>query len=411
MKLTKIFYATMAVVSLAACSSNDDNGDFISKSGTIDVSVKLPQQTRGAIGETVPDGTPQVKENGLKAYILRGNTTVQTKVLELNEGAYKGTISGIALSGSERVVVGINHNRINAEGLSVDEIQPAENALGTKALENVYYYTEPKVLTKESDTQYSAEFKDILPVAARVEVSGKIISDEKVVKDGKADVKVIVPNNYSSVYDAGDKTAVKTTNKGSLWYDFSSPNLDVENNTKVIANHLFAGDEQRIAFQISADIYKLHQIGGMNVKVEDSYVYYATDDQTYLWKSDDKFYKVTFNQDGKAIVENTPTNGVVLKTTPMVTGNQGGFYALIKFGDSKKDAKPGEYSAGYVYKINLGKIDWNGDGKYDDTDKFNPLDPDGPGPGTVEPTTGDADVSVMATVKEWTLQNVIPGVE
>ena len=83
---------------------------------------------------------------------------------------------------------------------------------------------------------------------------------------------------------------------------------------------------------------------------------------------------------------------------------------MVRFGEGESSLTQideGKYKSGVIYKLDFGKMDWNNDGKIDNNDAYNPNDN---GEGTPSPSK-PTDITVQATVADWTTKNVVPGIE
>lgn len=410
----KIMIAALAIFGLTSCSNDKDNVKTQETNllVTLDVSSHV---TRGVI-EGTSDETPEV--TSAIAYILSNGNVINQKAFEIKDenktGPFETVFDKVLLGGNEKVVVAINKDQVSPKDLEVKAIQPTA---GVPAKGNVYYFSKAVDIVSAGELSadkkmYTVNVGNIDPVAARVEVSGKVVGHKDFVKSVTVDV--ITPNLYSAKYANTEKFVAKTTENGDLWLNLdTTAQTSIENGEKVVANHLFAGDEQRIAFRIDAVNYKLRQENNANIKVKiadvEYFVYVGTEEGKEYVRKSDKFYALTFEGETKV-----PTMGAEATDDLIATYNtakadkKGGYFSLVKFEDSKKESDNKNYEAGNIYKISLGKIDWNGDGKYDESDVYNPTEN---GDGSDEPSALEVGLTVQATVAKWIVKNVVPGVE
>lgn len=434
MKIKSLLFSLLAIFTFASCDSNDDATNAgNSQPSELKVVVKIPglnKNTRGFIEAPVEDYTPVITSATVYVQKTDGNV-IESKNITFTEGKFNEaqivTFEAIPLSGSEKVTVSANVTSTDAGksevvvlGREVKDIQPSTTNTGIK---NVYYMGEASIATSalpgnsDGHKVYEATV-DVKALAARVEITDNIKFNKDLVKDLLVDV--VTPTNYVNTYGATTKFTPSTNNQGALWLSLTSDNYntDIMTGGKAIANHIFAGDEQRIAFRIKTTNYEYEKSeDGKGRKVilkkEDgseyeSYIYKATDNKLYVKKDDDKFYECTYNNEGKPIV-NTDASTTITSTDNIQTKDNSGFFTMVKFRKLTDNAEvhQGKYEGGFIYKIKFSEIDWNGDGQITDEDAYNP---DENGGGTTEPAE-TADLIVIATIVEWTPENVFPGIE
>ena len=420
MKLKTFVICGIAVSSLIACSNNDEIGsgsDSIKNYSDLVVNFKLDgSKTRGVIEDGA--NTKPIFKN-TTVYVFSGNDEVINQNVELKEDGTSKDLTGkaeftkILLGGKENVIVTANVgdgdvSAAHIDGRSIENIQPNENQ---KTLENIYYYGS-STLTEKGTNNYEAKI-DLAPVAARVEVFGNVDFNDTFVKELTVDV--ITPLEYTGKYnDASSIVKPKTEKHGELWLDLTDNNYTSikDENTKVVANHLFGDDVQKIAMRIKSQNYILERSLDetmiiFNLKDGSKSPIYRNMNNELAAKSGEKYIRITKNEEGYA-------EGDEITGFEPSTEAKEGFYTMVNFGTVAGEGgdltilSNGKYEPGYIYRIDLGKIDWSGDQNYNSgLDKFNPEEN---GTGTEEPAY-KSDLSVVVTVKEWTKEHVIPGIE
>lgn len=446
MKFKSLLVATIAVAGLASCSS-DQIGENNNVSGLNDikVSVTVPNAfTRGEIEGSVENGSPIVKN--VSAYVLRGKSQVAKMELTKLDEVYSANFKDLSLNGSERVVITANNKDVtDPQGYKIMDIQSNANAENVAA---IYYFESAKLssvvpVTVENKTTYTLDDMILKPIASRVEVSGPIDFEEKLVKS--VDVTEITPNNYSETFGATERFFAQSTgqtvpptaeglkNLGELanagFYE------QITTGGKVVANHLFNGDEKRISFRMNATVYdvlkntkgeRIKPVNSANVQL-DSYVYPATSGaegskttRLYIKDADKKYYELIAADKGQIQVAGKKYNksttekaeDVELDTYSTITDKNAGYFNMVKFAaltGETMDPNPSEfYEQGKIYKVFFNQIDWNKDGKIDGNDKYNP---DENGDGGETPSNFDADIVVGATLMKWDIQNSAASIE
>lgn len=433
MKLKNLLIATTAFVGLVACSSDNLNTESgLGESTNVSVRVALPSlETRGSIESGVANTSPVL--GNVSAYVMRGANVVSKQNMTPEGQGYKTDFLNLSLNGTERVVVAANslaNNVVTPQGYSVYDIQSD----GTNNVGAIYYY-DAKALkdsqksTQDNKTIFTVDGMVLEPQASRVEVSGTVAFEEKLVQS--LNVTELTPNNYSESFGASTRfQAVKTTtipvtvedalaNLGKLsnvnFYD------QIKDKSKVVANHLFNGDEKRVTFRMDAIVYdvvvngkgeRVKPVSKENIEL-DSYVYQDENNDLYVKEGNDYFaltpetdgdYAVLTQKYNKATTASTPSN---LKTYSTVVDKGAGYFNMVKFaqtinGDEIDENASEYYESGKIYGVFFDRIDWNGDGVIDGNDKY---DPDTNGDGSTDPSVFKADVMVSATVLRWTIDN------
>lgn len=454
MNFKKSLLALTAVFGLAACSSNDKDSQ-INEATPSDLKVSFTIPTNDLSTRSVVVGpvtnNPAAEIKSANVYVLRGTAVVAERKIKFTEGEKRegsAVFENILIGGGETVVISANgkHNTIN--NLEVSAIQPTADSEG---LGNVYYRSSTALaaVTPTGDTKkiYALEGIVVSPVAARVELGGSLKIDPTFVDT--ATVDVVTPSAYTNVY--GNKNLFypqfgADANQGALAItgeDFYAQVSDPA--SKVIANHLFAGDEQRIVFRIVASTYDVLKTGTEAIKLNgttsdskaySSYIYQDADGQLYALplskeeittKNAEKTFNISTTDSGLQKVKKETVkdiNGVdtdkysldgaigddVVLATSETIGKTNGFYSMVRFGEGESSLTQideGKYKSGVIYKLDFGKMDWNNDGKIDNNDAYNPNDN---GEGTPSPSK-PTDITVQATVADWTTKNVVPGIE
>lgn len=448
MKLKSLFVATVAVAGLASCSSDKIGQDGgVTGSNDIEVSVSVQTAaTRGAIEEGVGD-SPSSSINNVVAYVMKGDKQVGKMDLAKSGSNFNGTFQNLTLNGTERVVISANNytgqDVITPQGYNILDVQSSKADGKAKRVAAIYYFdsaslSEAVKTDGENKRIYTLDKMVLKPQASRAEVSGTIDFEEKLVKS--VDVTEITPNNYSETFGATERFFAQSTgNAVNVTEDKAKATLGKlanvgfydkvkKENTLVVANHLFNGDEKRIAFRMNAIIYDVvKDATGKRVKpvdksntVVDSYVYKSEDLSALYIKVGTEYFALTEKNDGKLQINGKKYNkadaaavaGLELSTYSTVE-NGTGYFNLVNFaemlaGDIIDKNASKEYVQGRIYKVFFNKIDWNGDGVVDGNDKYNP---DTNGEGGTTPSASDADVTVGASIMEWKVENTGSSVE
>ena len=355
---------------------------------------------------------------------MRGSSVVDSKTVDLTDlQTKKVTFEAISLGGREMVLITANilEDGVSAPsytGRLVKEIQPtAEN----KGLTNIFYsgtapIQEDLAASGDGHKNYESTV-DIIPAAARVEIGGEVKYNQELVKGLYVDV--ITPSEYTNSYGDTDKFIPSQDKTGDLWLDLDTDKYLSINDPKqrVAANHLFAGDIQKIAFRLNANIYETKKDdkgSAKKVQLDDgssSFLYVLEgsspeSEKLAVLKSDKQLYSYELNKVGEVIIGDSPLTEAKRATYNTVEKNTG-FFAFVNFKSDANGSIDTGYQAGKIYQINLAQIDWNGNGDFDDEDLYNPEDN---GTGTDNPAQA-ADLTISATVKEWTKEHVTPGIE
>lgn len=454
MKFKSLLVATIAVAGFASCSSDDvDGNNSFNGSNDLEVRVSVPTAVgRGVVEDGVANSVAPNLSN-IFAYVMRG--TSQVAKLELTKSGsddkYAATFSDISLNGTERIVVSANNHTdkdvVTPQGYGVLDVQSGK-VKGKDNVAAIYYFdaanlTSAKKSDDKNKTEYKLDNMELRPQASRVEVSGAVKSSDKLVKS--VEVTEMTPNNYSETFGAATRFMAQSTGNTVNPSDKDVKDklgklanvgfyADITTGGKVVANHLFNGDEKRIAFRMNAIIYdvvkdtqgnRVLPINSSNVVV-DSYVYKATvkaedskDVTTFYIKDGDKYYALTKKADGElqfngekyTKTATAAADDLVLDTYSTV--EQGaGYFNMVKFASMNGeviDANASKfYEQGKIYKVFFNKIDWNGDGTVDDNDAY---DPEENGDGGTSPSTTQADVVVGAKVMKWTVENTGASIE
>lgn len=429
----KLLFGSIAIAGLlTACNSNDQIQGTVEVESTLNVEFTLPgnASSRSVVENPIIEVTPDIRT--VHVSVVRGESNTLAKgTITMAEGETSGSIAfkAIKLGGNETVVITANGEDENtvAQGLSIDKIQPTADKAG---LANVFYANKRQLTATDLQTldgvkTYTVDMS-LLPVAARVELFGNIAYSDDV-KD--LTVNFITPNAYSTNYNVLSTFNSTTATPGSLAI-FSTPAVpnsfyaDIEDGTKAIANHLFVGDQQNIAFRIKATIYDLYENQNTNdyVKVKVgmdgeeeiySYVYKTAENDLYVAKYEAgvrEYYGITIDEDNQYSIstEKAPSSLI------LATETREGFFTLSNFkisdttgGNLGVIINNGKYQAGKIYKINLAEIDWNNDGKFiEGEDEYDPTENGG---GTIEPSVKQG-LSVNVTVSNWSIDKIIPGV-
>ena len=420
-KFRNLLLAGAATFAFTACS-NDSDSLPTSELRNIDVSVIIPAgdaQARGAVVDAEGNMAPRLKN--LTAYVLSGTTvTAEKKITFEDDGKTIGSkpkdantvvtggegitlnipFSDVMLNGNEVVQVVANHESSNTD-VGVAAIQPAAEK-GQQGVENMVYVGKEKIVPTDENNgikQYSAKIT-VKPLAARVELAGNVAFDTDVV--ASLQVEDVVPVRYSPLYGSVKKVTPLSSEKGDLWSTLTAENRTAIDEGKVVANHLFSGDIQRIAISLSAKVYSRamnedeKSFKGYEFKDGHvSFIYLDEDKKEYVKDAQGKYF--LYEEEKAGLVEQTK---IELKTEPYYA-----FHTLCRFTDKNTDklsANDTHYVGGKIYSIVLNKdVYWNPTATNpDDQTKFNPDINTG---GTEEPDAKElSSVSVKATVLEWT---------
>ena len=434
MKLKNLLIATVAFTGLVACSSDNLNNESgLGESTNVSVRVALPSlETRGTIEGDVTSTSPVL--GSVSAYVMRGTTLVSKQNMTLDGQGYKTDFLNLSLNGTERVVVAANSlagsDIVTPQGYSVYDVQ----SNGTNNVGAIYYYDakalkDSQKTTEDNKTIFTVDGMVLEPQASRVEVSGTVAFEEKLVKS--LSVTELTPNNYSETFGASTRFLAMKTTTIPVTVDDALANLgklsnvnfydQIKDKSKVVANHLFNGDEKRVTFRMDATVYdvlinnkgeRVKAVSKENIEF-DSYVYQDENDELFV-REGDKYFALTSATDGdysvltakynKATTASVPSN---LKTYSTVADKLAGYFNMVKFaqtinGNEINTSASEYYEAGKIYGVFFDRIDWNGDGIIDGNDKY---DPDKNGDGSTDPSVFKADVVVSANVLSWTIEN------
>lgn len=455
MKFKGLLFATVAMAGLAACSSDNEAVDGIvgtDKDLTIKVGIPNSGQTRGIVEDGITSGRAMVDTDNVWAYLIRGSQKVAKQKVYF-DGTIEGTARFINLTIGEndKVVVSGNADVTTPVGYEIAKVQPTATLGGVKSV--LYYDSKGVNFTniEEASKTYKVEMT-LEPQAARTEVSGAIKVNPKLVVSTTVDK--ITPNNYRETFASGETFKATIGNFGQLALENKASDTDkfydkIATGTKVIANHLFNGDEKRITFRLNATIYDVVKINNIDEKTSKNQLVDAAKPQSYIFKGkNDKYYVESDPMPYEPIselfeLEESNTGTIIIgdkkyvistnqltdltqiktyTTAETAAGANGieaprGYFQLVKFAALREngllDPKDTlDYEPGKIYKISFAKIDWNKDGKVNDQDHFSPGDggqdgEDGGNGGTdPTPTDNKYDVAVGAKILDWTIEEV-----
>lgn len=424
MKIKKILFSGLLILGITACINDDSEGP-ITKPSELKIVVQIPgmedgNKTRGVIEDPVSDLNPIIES--ATVYVMKGTGLdfIDKKTIVFGENkyndAYAVTFEAIPLSGNERVVVTGNLGKETSPvNMKVQQIQPTTEKAG---LTNICYRGEEpiKKSQKPGNDDGHAVYEAAVTVealAARVEMTNNIKYNEDLVKDLFVDV--VSPTEYSNTLGSMVKFIPKSSDNGDLWLGLDATQYGSIAKGKAVANHLFVGDIQKITFRINATIYEYEMdVNGKAIKITeasrniDSYSY--TDGiKKYVKDADGKYFAYEMNNVNSIIIDTDEATKITLKTYNTIDANSG-FFTLANFSSSESEYKEvdgGVYKGGVIYRIQLDKIDWNGNKQIDSGDIY---DPNEKGIGSPEPAES-ADLIVFAEILPWTEKNVFPGVE
>lgn len=401
--------AGAAMFALTACNNSSNDNVFETEESNLKVSIDLPQSsplTRGVVTDAAEKTDFFHKHT--YAYVMKGQKVidkVQAKAIMKDEkltGKLTANFNSILLDGTEKVFVKVNGvEKDSSLVVSYKDIQPTE---GAGKLENMIYAgsagltpTEPVKGVKN----YTASM-DVNSIAARVEIAGAAKFNKELVKS--MGVSAVAPMEIIKTY--GDKNRTIFKENEGLWLNVDQTGRDAMAKGSVVANHLFEGDIPSITIGFEIEKYACYQIDSVYQVYEDpttkkkSFVYILEDDKKAINEGtieSPKLFEVIEGKDANG--KTTLTKGEELKnlTNKIKTHPAKTEYFTIKDFEGAKS-----YEGGKIYLVDLSKnLTWNSA----DSGFENAYTPD-INTGTDTPKVLEtANITVTATVKEWTKDN------
>lgn len=381
-----LLVAGAAIFTLTACN-NSDNDVFKSEESNLEVLIRLPQPEAMSRAITDEATINDFKAKHVYAYLLKGQTVIETVKAEHNGATLTAKFPTVSLDGTEKVLVKVNGKEKNADlKVAIKDIQPTETE---GKLENIVYTgiekIEGKSKVKEGINHYEVAM-DVQSIAARVEIKGKTKFNDKLVKSMK--VKMVAPLKVNSVYGTPEFENIE--NGHLLW-----SNIDGIPSEKVVANHLFAGDVPSITMGFEIEKFEFLEFNNIAQKIDGNFIYkldngkYGIIDGAANPESATNFIEYGLGENN-SVIKLEKTTGKI-KVEKKVE-----YFTLTNF------AKAKVYEGGKIYLIELDKnLIWNaGDPNFENS--YNPEVNEG----TDTPKVQEQSiVNVTATVKEWTKEN------
>ena len=401
MKIKNLLLPSLFAFGLASCSSSDDipSTPSTSISGDIKISVDVSSISTRTEDIEVNNGDKS-KINSADVYLLEGESGVNQKVhssftftdeelIELRQSNYiiekiNGNITGLALvtnkkKTNERAANGtpLSNLEVSTFESTIADIQPSAENMGVS---NAPMFGSASSLIESgsnpvtSNKLYTADVT-LVPNIARVQIYGKPKHSTRI--ENLKVTKIFIDNFNTKSFDETEKFKVGKVSGTDLdaklaTYDF----FDINDNGLTLS-------------ETKENIYAYHL--------------YPQIELTEVEKPKDRGVKLILEMkydivDGdKNVIEYATLRFATIKT-----GNNTG-------GDASLNEAFVAIEAAKVYTINLGVIDWTGDGEYvdpegegEDKDEFNP------GDGGETPNADQKDLKIAVTIQDWTEVLIIP---
>ena len=393
MKIRNLFLASLATLAFASCSNNDDQvPNNVSVNGDIKLKVNLTALTRTA-DDAVKTGD-ETDVNTVDLYLLQGagadqnvlsvRTLDATAIGELQGAGHiitkiNGNVTGVAIVANKKednatAAVGTKLSDLEATALvsGIVDIQPTAAKPGVS---NSPLFGAATTITDTGTTNsatgnqlYQAKI-ELVPTISRVQVYGKV---QTTAEDFKV-TRIFVDNFKKEGYQDPLFTVAKSTDLDNLLtpYTFFDKAADLQDKTK------------------ENGVYAYH-------------IYPQEPDNT-IEKPKDRGVKLIIEMQYKKGTETITEYG----TFRLVTTKADDANTLTNEDLAIEAAK--------VYTVDLGKIDWTGDGKYvDPSDPANKDVPEDekdqfdPGDGGDTPNADQKDLKIVVTVQTWEEVTVVP---
>ena len=321
----------------------------------------------------------------------------------------------------------------NGQRPSIESIQASSSQAGLSGA----IYQGRAAVQANTPNHYKAAVS-LAPIYSRVEISGQIKYDPFYI--ASLQVEVITPLSYRTTYGDSFVFQPKVSNPGPLWQNLTAEQYGwLANNEKTQAFHLFEGDPHGISIRLRGKGY-MYLLGEDGKPIEQTHTLAdGTWLSTYVLKA-----VATAEAD---LPEDTDPNSIFLlyevyephrKFVLFATSEQeenilpldqanlketiqpqfqdigaeasNGFFNLVNYrteasGNALVDQ--GRYQAGKIYQIDLGQIDWDGDGEFTDADQYNP---NLHGLGHKEPS-GEEGLQTNTKVKGWIVKEYRPHIQ
>ena len=395
--------AGAAMFALTACNNSSNDNVFETEESNLKVSIDLPQSsplTRGIVTDAA--GVKDFSHKHTYAYVMKGQKVIDKVQATGKDRKLTASFNSILLDGTEKVLVKVNGEKEDASlAIDVTAIQPTEEA---GKLENMIYAGNASLTAAEpvkGVKNYTASM-DVNSIAARVEIAGAANFNKELVKS--MNVSAVAPMEVIKTY--GDKNRTIFEKDKGLWLNVDQAGRDAMAKGSVVANHLFEGDVPSITIGFEIEKYACYQIDNVyQVYVdpttkEKSFVYILENDKKAINEGTieaPKLFEVIEGKDANG--KTTLTKGEELKnlTNKIKTLPAKTEYFTIKDFEGAKS-----YEGGKIYLVDLSKnLTWNSE----DSGFENAYTPD-INTGTETPKVLEtANITVTATVKEWTKDN------
>lgn len=418
---------------LTACTKSLETLPAASEPADLDIVLKL-SQTR-AWDAAVDKLSPTLST--VSVSIIDANQQVlERKVFELSgeeELPLRFTIPNVQLKGTEWVELVANATDQDLDALSIESIQASSSQAGLSGA----IYQGRAAIQANTPNHYKAAVS-LEPIYSRVEISGQIKYDPFYI--ASLQVEVITPLSYRTTYGGSYVFQPKVSNPGPLWQNLTAEQYGwLANNEKVQAFHLFGGDPHGISIRLRGKGYTYVLDDDGNPLKKD----YTPDEQNptpyYVLKAvatteadlpedtdpDSIFLLYEVYEPHRKFVlfatseqeENIlPLDQANLKETiqpqfqDIGAEASNGFFNLVNYRTEASGTElvdQGRYQAGKIYQIDLGQIDWDGDGEFTDADQYNP---NLHGLGHKEPSGGGG-LQTNTKVKGWIVKEYRPHVQ
>lgn len=410
MKIRNLLFASAFAFAFTSCSNSDDipSTPSTSISGDVKISVDVSSISTRIKDQAVNDGDKS-SINSADVYLLEGETGPNQKVhssftftdeelIELRQSNYiiekiNGNITGLALvtnkkKTNERAANGtpLSNLEVSTFQSTIADIQPSAENMGVS---NAPMFGSASSLIESgsnpvtSNKLYTANVT-LVPNIARVQLYGMPKHSSRI-KNLKV-TKIFIDNFNTKSFDETEKFNVGKASGTDLdaklatydFFDINDNGLKLsETKENIYAYHLYP--------QIELTEVEKPKDRGVKLILEMQYDIVDQDQQ---------------------VVKEKVTEYATLRFATIKSGSNTGK------GDASLNDEFVAIEAANVYTINLGVIDWTGDGEYVDPEGEDVEDKDkdefNPGDGGETPNADQKDLKVAVTIQDWTEVLIIP---